>query len=91
MEAVPVLAEAVKEWKKKASADKTWTNFKTHFKDELKMMKTGNQKLASLGLVNEVQELKKPAYSICGKRQRTYSGNQFTLPGGIRWISGNGK
>ena len=58
MEAVPVLAPAVTEWKKKASADKTWANFKRHFKDELKHMKSGKQKLASLGLVNEVQELK---------------------------------
>ena len=58
MEAVPVLASAVTKWKKKTAADKTWANFMQHFKDELKHMKSGKQKLASLGLVNEVQELK---------------------------------
>lgn len=31
MEAVPVLTQAVKDWKKKAGADKTWKNFKKSF------------------------------------------------------------
>ena len=72
MEAVPVLASAVTEWKKKAAADKTWANFKQHFKDELKHMKSGKQKLASLGLVNEVQELKNQLVAYVAKdKERT--------------------
>ena len=72
MEAVPVLASAVTEWKKKAAADKTWANFKQHFKDELKHMKSGKQKLASLGLVNEVQELKNQLAAYVAKdKERT--------------------
>ena len=72
MEAVPVLASTVTEWKKKAAADKTWANFKQHFKDELKHMKSGEQKLASLGLVNEVQEFKNQLAAYVAKdKERT--------------------
>ena len=58
MAAVPDLKEASKAWRKKTSANKLWANFKTHFADKLKIAKDGNQELANIGLVNEVQELK---------------------------------